>query len=463
MKKKQARQDGAKRLYLGLDIGGTKVQASLVRESGEIIGRERCPTPRKGGPERVVAAIEKCMDDMVRKGGISPNDLTAIGIAVPGVVDPDRGMVVVAPNMPLTGVALGSLLAARFKAPIIIGNDGNFGALGETWLGSARNAQSVLYICVGTGIGSGLVHRGKLWRGDREAAGEIGHMIMQIDGPKCGCGGHGCFEALASRSAIERDIREAIAAGRPSILTELAGGDLSVIRSGMIRKALDVEDELVTGIMRRAAEVLGLACVNVRHLIDPEAIVLGGGVVEACSDFIMPIVENAIGLDPLPGARDGGRVLLSALGDDAVVLGAVAAARRLVGRSPFKKQFSIQPKYPEITCVGCGEITVGKKTYGRDIYISVGGVVTKREEDLAKEIYGSTHTIGPKELRKLCKGGPEVVFIGAGKSGKIELTEDARQFLAQRSITCSIQPTIKAAEGYNRSKLRKAALMHVTC
>ena len=141
MKKQDSRAED-QRLYLGVDIGGTKVQASLVRESGEIIGRRTCPTPRKGGPERVVAAIEKCMDDMVRKGGISPDDLTAIGIAVPGVVDPDRGMVVVAPNMPLTGVALGSLLEARFKAPIVIGNDGNFGALGETWLGSARNARA---------------------------------------------------------------------------------------------------------------------------------------------------------------------------------------------------------------------------------------------------------------------------------------------------------------------------------
>ena len=452
-----------RRLYLGVDIGGTKVQASLVRESGEIIGRERRPTPRKGGPERVVAAVEKCMDDMVRKGGISPNDLTAIGIAVPGVVDPDRGIVVVAPNMRLTGVALGSLLEARFKAPIAIGNDGNLGALGETWLGSARKAPSAVYICVGTGIGSGLVQRGKLWRGQRESAGEIGHMIMHLGGPKCGCGNYGCFEALASRTAIERDIREAIAAGRASVLAELAGGDLSVIRSGMIRKALEVEDELVTGIMRRAAEVLGYACVNVRHLIDPEAIVLGGGVIEACSDFIMPIVENIVGLDPLPGAREGGRVLLSALGDDAVVLGAVAAARKLVGRSPFKKRFFVKPKYPDITRIGFGEITVGRKTYSRDIYISVSGKVRKREEDVAKELYGSAHVVGSKELETVCRGGPEVLFIGAGKSSKVELTEDARRFLAQRSIKCEIQPTVKAVESYNRSKLRKATLIHVTC
>ena len=113
--------------------------------------------------------------------------------------------------------------------------------------------------------------------------------------------------------------------------------------------------------MRRAAEVLGYACVNVRHLIDPEAIVLGGGVIEACSDFIMPIVENIVGLDPLPGAREGGHVLLSALGDDAVVLGAVAAARRLVGRSPSRSDSPSSRCIPEITSVGFGEITIGEK------------------------------------------------------------------------------------------------------
>ena len=451
------------RLYLGVDIGGTKVLSALVRESGEIIGRQKCPTPRTGGPERVVAAIEKCMDDIIAAGGIERGDLTAIGIAVPGVVDPDCGLVVCAPNMPLTGVDLGALLKARFKTPIVIGNDGNFGALGEAWLGSARNSQSMLYICVGTGIGSGLVQRGKLWRGSRDSAGEIGHMVMQIDGATCGCGGHGCFEALASRTAIERDLRAAIAAGRKSILTDLAGGDLSVIRSGMIRKALDAEDELVCEVMRRAAEVIGYACLTVRHLIDPEAIVFGGGVIEACSDFIMPIVENIVGRDPLPGAREGGRVLLSALGDDAVVLGAVAAARKRVQRSPFKKRFLVHPKYPEISRLGFGEITVGRETYSRDICIFVSGRVKKRDEGLAKELYGSAHVVGPKELERICKGGPEVLFIGAGRESEVKLTEDARRFLAQRSIKCEIEPTVKAVESYSKSKLRKAALIHITC
>jgi glucokinase len=447
-------------IYLGVDIGGTKMQALLVRESGEILCREKGSTPRGGGPEMVVAGIEKVIADTMKKGGVKIDDLTAIGIAIPGVVDPDRGLVVIAPNMRLTGVLLGAHLQARFKTPIAIGNDGNFGALGECWLGSARKSKSALYICVGTGIGSGLVIGGKLWRGDRESAGEIGHLVIQIDGPKCGCGNHGCLESLASRTAIERDIRDGVAAGRKSTIVELAGGDLSVIRSGAIRKALDVQDELVSEVVRRASQVLGYACLNVRHLIDPEAIVLGGGVIEACSDYIVPIIEYIVGQDPLTGARDGGKILLSALGDDAVALGAVAAARRLVGRNPFKKRFHVKPRYPEISRYVPGQITVGRKTYDSDIYIQVNGKVKKRKQG---EGDSAARVVGAKDLEKVCRGGPGVLFIGSGQKGEVQLTDDARRFLAQRAIKLDMAPTAKAVESYNKSKTRKAILAHVTC
>ena len=216
--------------------------------------------------------------------------------------------------------------------------------------------------------------------GARESAGEIGHIIMQIGGPVCGCGNQGCLEALASRTAIERDIRAALLAGGASKLSELSGGDLTVIRSGAIRKALKAEDALVTDILHRAAETLGYACLTVRHLVDPEVIVLGGGLIEACSEFMMPILENIVGSDRLPGARDGGHVLLSALGDDAVVLGAVALARKQVGRSPFKKRYRVEPTYPEIVRFSFGQIVVGKKAYDHDIYIPVSGKVKSRDK-----------------------------------------------------------------------------------
>ena len=456
-------KNGGEGLYLGVDVGGTKVQASVVKESGDIIERERRPTPRTGGPEQVLAVIETVMEEALKKAKVGSGDLTAIGIAVPGVVDPASARVIVTPNMSLTGVAIGSHLEGCFKVPVAVGNDGNLGTLGESWLGSARNAGSAVGIWVGTGIGAGLVQHGKLWRGARESAGEIGHIVMQIGGPKCGCGNCGCLEALASRSAIERDIRQALDAGKTSVLTALAGGDLSVIRSGAIRKALKADDALVSDILRRASEVLGHACLTVRHLVDPEVIVLGGGLIEACSDFMMPIIENIVGSDHLPGARDGGQVLLSALGDDAVTLGAVALARRRVRRNPFKKRFAVQPAYADIARFTFGEIVVGRKTYDHDIYIPVNGKVKAREKSLAKKQFGNSHTVGPKELEEVCKGGPEVLFIGAGKEGKVEVTEEARRYLSQRAIQLEILPTTKLVEAYNGSKQRKAALIHVTC
>ena len=258
-------------------------------------------------------------------------------------------------------------------------------------------------MCIGTGIGAGFVQNGKLCAGPGESAGEIGHIVMQIGGPKCGCGNHGCLEALASRTAIEHDIRAAVAAGRQSILGELTGGNLNVIRSGAIRRALEAEDPLVTEIIRHAAEVLGHACLTVRHLIDPEVIVLGGGVIEACSDFMMPIIENIVGSDRLPGARDGGQVLLSALGDDAVGLGAIALARKLVGRSPFKKRFAVTPRYPEIVRTGGGEITVGRKTYNRDVYIHVNGKVKRRSKSLSEEHDGSPRPFAPRNCQGLSR------------------------------------------------------------
>ena len=451
------------RKYLGVDVGGTKIQASLVEESGVILGRERCQTPRDGGPDKVVEAIEEAMVNVVEKAGMKIGDVTAIGMAIPGVVDPATGLVVVTPNMSLTGVKIGPRLEERFKLPVALGNDCNVGTLGETWLGSARNTKSSVSILVGTGIGSGIVQNGKLWRGARESAAEIGHIVMQIGGPKCGCGNHGCFEAMASRSAIERELRQAMDAGRETVLTELLEGDLNLIRSSSLRKGLDAKDELVTEVMQRACEVLGHACLTVRHLIDPEVIVLGGGVVEACGDFVLPIVKGIVDADQLAGARDGGHVLISSLGDDAVVLGAVALACEHVGRNPFEKKYAVKPKYPELSDAEFGQITIGGEAYSRDVFVTVDGVVKNRKKSKAKEIYGTSHMVGPKELKKVCRGGPEVLFVATGHSGQIELTEDAQRFLQQRAIECRPVETSQIAATYNDSKKRKAVLVHVTC
>ena len=229
-----------------------------------------------------------------------------------------------------------------------------------------------------------------------------------------------------------------------------------------MRQALNRQDPLVTEIMRRTSEILGYACLTVRHLIDPEVIVLGGGVVEACSDYVMPIVENIVGSDQLPGARPGGRVLATALGDDAVSLGAVALARIALGRSPFKKRFAVSPSYPTISRPGSGEIVVGGKSYAQDIYITVDGNVEKRKKKGAQLNPAAPQAIGLKDLETLCQGGPEVAFISTGEAGAVQLNDEAQRYLAKRSIECVALPTAELVNAYNRSRQRKAALIHAT-
>lgn len=451
------------RLYLSVDVGGTKLQASLVEETGTILGRQRESTPRGGGPEQAVVAIERIIEKLLKEKGLSPGDLTALGLAIPGVVDPDEGRIVFTANMALSGVEIRSHLESRFRVPVALGNDCNLGALGEAWLGSARRARTAVAILVGTGIGGGMVRKGKLWRGARESALEIGHTIIQIDGPVCGCGNRGCLEALASRTAIEKQLRAAIAEGRPTVLTEILQGNPEVIRSRALRQALEAGDSLVTEVVHRAAETLGYACINVRHLIDPEVIVLGGGVIEACSDFILPVVENIVTSDGLPGAREGGRVLISALGDDAVVLGAVALARSLARRSPFKKRFAVDPRYPRMVWSRRGEIRVGREIYTRDVMVTGEGKVKKRKKLPPGGDEPQSHTLELKEIEKACRGGPEVLFVGTGESGALTLSDDALRYLKQRSIECKALPTPQAVDAYNKSNKRKAAVVHVMC
>lgn len=450
------------RLYLAVDIGGTKIQSSLVEESGSILARERVRTPREGGSPEVLAALEIAMQQVLSDPAVRPNGLAGIGVAVPGVVEPRSGRVVVTPNMNLTGVELGPHLEARFRVPVAIGNDCNLGTLGEAWLGSARNAKSVVGMFVGTGLGGGFVRKGKLWRGAREAAMEVGHTVMQMGGRLCGCGNKGCLEAAASRSAIERDIREGVAQGRPTALNEMLAGDLGQIRSGTLRKALEQGDELVTEVVHRAADVLGHACLTIRHLLDPELIVLGGGVVEACHAYILPIVEGIVTGDKLPGARDAGHVVLSALGDDAVVLGAAALAARHAGRNPFKKKYRFAPTYPAVTWTRQGEVLIANQTYTDDVYVRVDGRIKRRKTD-GQLGCGDSHTIGAEELEKVCKGGPTAVFIGTGESGQLQLDDAARRYLQQRSIEHRALPTPQAIVAYNDSNQRKAGLFHVTC
>jgi len=448
-------------LYLGVDVGGTKILAAAARANGRIVASKRCPTPRRAKAAATVEVIAQLMAEVLAEAGLTDAPPAAAGLAIPGVVDPAGGRIVVTPNMNLSGFQIVQPLQDRFDAPVALGNDVNLGILGEQWLGAAQGADSAVGIFIGTGIGGGIIQHGRLVEGGRGAAGEIGHMMMDLNGPVCGCGARGCFEALASRTAIERDIRQAVAAGRKTILAGLIGPQGGLIKSSMLRRALEEKDKLVVTVMRRAAEIMGRACLNVRHLLDPEVIVLGGGVIEACEFFLMPIIRQAVEADGLAGSGPSARIAVSALGDEAVVLGAVALAQRAAGADAPGDQADKPTPYPAIAEVRPGEITVGKKSYRQDIFIRADGKVKKYAKVLAKT-GGPPGQVGPAELKRICWGGPETLIIGGARQGRRPLGAPAAEFLRNRGISCRILSLREAIAAYNAQQGRKAALIFMT-
>jgi glucokinase len=317
----------AKGFYVGVDLGGTKIAAAVVTPSGEIVGREKEPTPRGRNPAAVLAAIVEIVENVMVDADVKPRRLKGIGIGVPGIVDAAGGRVVAAPNVAIAGAPIASTLRRRFGAPVTLGNDVNLGVLGERWLGAARGVDDVVGVFPGTGVGGGVICGGRLLTGAHGAAAELGHIVIDPGGPLCGCGARGCLEAYASRTAIERDIRAGAQASRPTDIAAINGGRLDVIKSRVLAEALRRGDALVTDVMRAAAERLGDGCVAARHCFDPKLILLGGGLIEACGSFILPIVRARIAADALFRRVGSCRVAPSRLGDDATLLGAVALAR----------------------------------------------------------------------------------------------------------------------------------------
>lgn len=315
--------------YAGIDIGGTKIAGALTTAKGKIISRAKVPTPKNALPRKILSTVVDLLEEMLDDADLGRRNLAAVGMGVPGIVDPATGKVVRTSNMRLSGYDLRKKMQKALRVRCVIGNDVNLGILGEKWLGAAKRAKNVVGLFIGTGVGAGLIIDGRLVLGAHGAAAELGHMIIQDEGPACSCGNIGCLEALTGRWAIERDIRQAIKKGKKTLIAKYLNKKTDMIKSKMLSKALKRRDGLVVRILTAAAHQLGVACISIRHIFDPEMIVLGGGVIEACCDFMLPIIKKTVGKDRFFSDIGGCRIVASELGDDAIVLGAVALAQNL--------------------------------------------------------------------------------------------------------------------------------------
>jgi glucokinase len=320
---------------ISIDLGGTKILAAVVDDQDQIVGTAKMATLAREGIDEVIERLADTARQAARKAKVKWDQVAGVGIGAPGPVDPEAGVVYNPPNLPgWQKVALGPRLAELLDVPVCVENDVNLGTLGEYKMGAGRGTRDMVGIFVGTGVGGGLILDGKLRTGFRHAAGEIGHMVVLADGPVCGCGRRGCLEAMASRTAIERDIRLGLEAGRESLIPEMSKGKSLRLTSGVIARALQKGDPLVTDVVRRAQWYLGLLTASVVNLVDPEMVVFGGGVVEALeAEFLAPIRVTARQHYIQKMDADRVRIVPGKLGDYAAVLGAAALVRDRVASS----------------------------------------------------------------------------------------------------------------------------------
>jgi glucokinase len=270
------------------------------------------------------------VNQALESAGLAADQLSGIGVGVPGPVDFERGIVLEAVNLGWKKVKLQKALESALHCPAMVLNDVDAGVYGENQLGAARHSRSVVGIFPGTGIGGGCVYDGQIVRGKHISAMEIGHIEVTHDGNLCGCGRRGCLETEASRLAISAEIAKAAYRGEAPFLRDKAGTDIANIRSGILADAIRNGDQVVEQILRTAAGKIGVAVANVIHLICPDTVVLGGGLVEAMPDLFVEEVLRAANDRVMPSFVDSFRVVPAELGDYATVKGAAAWTRAVV-------------------------------------------------------------------------------------------------------------------------------------
>jgi glucokinase len=314
------------RYWLGFDLGGTKMMATVFDKEFNIVAYRRKKTKNGKGTKGLLDRIVETIEEALQAAHLSSRQLGALGIGCPGWLDLDRGVILLAPNLGLRNVSLKKELAREFGCPVIVSNDVDAGTYGEYRFGAGQGVRCLLGVFPGTGIGGGLVYEGKLFRGRIGSCMEIGHIHMQPKGRLCGCGRRGCLETVASRLAIAAEAAETAYRGEAPHLFELAGTDVAAARSGALAVAIKSGDRAIEAIVRHAAKELGIAIGSVVNLLAPDMIVLGGGLVEAMPSLYVQEVRTSIKKQAMRPYTKSLKVVVAKLGDDAVAIGAAALA-----------------------------------------------------------------------------------------------------------------------------------------
>lgn len=309
---------------LGVDIGGTKVAVGLVDRNGKILTQGRKPMPANGTPEAGLRAVADAIDSVASPAGTDA-PFRSVGICAPGPLDPKSGVVLNPPNVPCwRNFPLAAEISKLYHLPVKLDNDANAAALAETRWGAARGYHYVFYATIGTGIGTGIVIDGRIYHGNTGSAGEGGHVSIDYRGPFCGCGKRGCIEILAAGPAIGARARAKIAEhATHSAILDLAKGNVAAVTSEMVGQAYAAGDPVAEEILHETVELLTPWLGNIIDLLDPDVMVMGGGVAAMLRPFFPEIKKGLPKWCVNPRASDI-PLLMAHYGADAGIAGGAA-------------------------------------------------------------------------------------------------------------------------------------------
>ncbi len=312
---------------VGLDVGGTKINALRVARDGEILDRKHVPTPAED-PAATLAA----MIDVAR--AMLTDDVLAIGVGAAGLVDVAEGVLRFAPNLAWRELSIAARMREALGLPCQLDNDATVAAYGEFRFGAGRGYRHLLLVAVGTGIGGGIVSDGRLFRGAHGFAAEIGHIVVDPQGPPCGCGNRGCWEQVAAGRAIDRAGRAAARSRPGSLLAEMAGGDPERVDGRIVSQAASAGDGAALAILAEVGRSLGVGIAGLVNVLDPQIVVVGGGAIHAGEHLLEPARASFTAAVEGFEHRPHVPIVAAQLGNDAGAVGAATLALEELGRMP---------------------------------------------------------------------------------------------------------------------------------
>lgn len=311
-------------------MGGTKILAAVLNSKEGIIARAKMATKSNSSEKDYINELSAITHQVLSSSGLNASKIKAVCIGIPGSVNPHTGRIGLAPNLGLKNFFIKERLQKKIPFPVLIENDVNLGALGIKNFGVGKKNKNILVMFIGTGIGGALIFDGKIYRGTNFMAGEIGHMIVQENGPVCGCGKKGCFEAIASRTSIVRNILADKRTKKKSIIGKLVPSG-EKIKSRALAEAVRKKDKIVMEHLNNACKVIGIVSANISNLLNVDEIVYGGGLVEALGNAMLPMIKTSYYEHVLRDAAKGTKLVESKLGDDAAIYGGIALTEEFLG------------------------------------------------------------------------------------------------------------------------------------